>query len=68
LTETEFRESLVTVLRPDRSGPFPDGLHTLVHDGERFWLDGKRFVLDLGLFRQKLMGRLSRLFSSVGMD
>jgi hypothetical protein len=67
LTETEFRESLVTVLRPDRSGPFPHGLHTLVHDGDRFWLDGKRFVLDLGRFRQKLLGRASRVVSSVGV-
>jgi hypothetical protein len=56
------------VLRPDPTGPFPDGLHTLVHDGERFWLDGKRFVLDLGLFRQKLLGRASRVFSRVEID
>jgi hypothetical protein len=68
LTETDYREALVTELRPDRSGPFPHGLHTLVHDGERFWLDGKRFVLDLGLFRQKLLGRASRVFSGMGVD
>jgi len=41
LTESEFRESRVAKLRPDRHGPFPHGLHTLVHDGERFWIDGK---------------------------
>ncbi len=63
LTETDFCESLITVLRPDKSGPFPHGLHTLVHDGERFWVDGKRFVLDLGLFRQKILGRTFRMFS-----
>jgi hypothetical protein len=68
LTETDFRESLVTVLRPDPSGPFPDGLHTLVHDGERFWLDGKRFVIDLGLFRQKVLGRASRVFSRMRVN
>ena len=67
LTETDFRESVITVLRPDRSGPFPHGLHTLVHDGERFWVDGKRFVLDLGLFWRKLLGRASRAFR-VGAD
>lgn len=66
LTETDFRESLVTVLRPDASGPFPHGLHTLVHDGERFWVDGKRFVLDPGLFGRKLLGRASGVFSRVG--
>jgi hypothetical protein len=68
LNETDFFESLVTVLRPDPDGPFPDGLHTLVNDGERFWLDGKRFIIDLGLFRQKLLGRASRLFSAVGVS
>jgi hypothetical protein len=67
LTETDFHESLVTILRPDSSGPFPHGLHTLVHDGEKFWVDGKRFVLDLGLFRRKACGRASRMFGRVGV-
>ncbi len=63
LTETEFNETLVNVLYPNRTGPFPNGLHTLVHDGERFWVDGKRFVLDLKTLRQKLLGRAARLLS-----
>jgi hypothetical protein len=63
LTETDFRERPVAELRPDKSGPFPHGLHTLVHDGDRFWVDGKRFMLDLGVFRKKLLGRVSRMFS-----
>jgi hypothetical protein len=63
LTETDFRERPVAELRPDRSGPFPHGLHTLVHDGQRFWVDGKRFVLDLTVFRRKLLGRASRMLS-----
>jgi hypothetical protein len=67
LTETDFRESLITVLRPDKTGPFPHGLHTLVHDGQRFWVDGKRFVLDFKLFRQKLLGRAFRMFSMRGV-
>lgn len=54
LTETEFAETLITTLRPDPAGPFPHGLHTLNHDGERFWVDGKRFVPDLRLAGQKL--------------
>jgi len=57
LSETDFQETLVAELRPDKAGPFPHGLHTLVHDGERFWIDGKRFVLDLRVFWKKLMGR-----------
>jgi hypothetical protein len=68
LSETEFQETLVAELRPDRSGPFPHGLHTLVHDGERFWIDGKRYVLDLGLFWKKLLGRASGLLAGSGGD
>jgi len=63
LTTTDFLEKLVTVLRPDRSGPFPHGLHTLVHDGDRFWVDGKRFVLDLRRLRRKAMTRALRMVS-----
>lgn len=68
LTETEFSESLVAELRPDKTGPFPHGLHTLVHDGNRFWIDGKRYVLDLGLFFRKLLGRASGMLSGMGVD
>ena len=60
LTETDFQETLISVLRPDPAGPFPHGLHTLVHDGERFWVDGKRFVLNFSLLREKLKGRAAR--------
>lgn len=67
LTETEFNETLVSILQPDRSGPFPHGLHTLVHDGERFWVDGKRFVLNIKTLRQKLLGRAARFFSRTGV-
>jgi hypothetical protein len=68
LSETDFRESLVTVLRPDQAGPFPDGLHTLVHDGERFWLDGKRFIVDLSVFRRKLLGKVYRTFAGMKVN
>ncbi len=67
LNETEFHESPVLELRPDKSGPFPHGLHTLVHDGEKFWVDGKRFVVDLGLFRKKFESRAARVFTRAGV-
>jgi hypothetical protein len=67
LTETDFAEKLVNVLRPDKAGPFPNGLHTLVHDGERFWIDGKRFVFNFSLFRRKLADRAARLASIAGV-
>lgn len=66
LTENEFQETLVTVLRPDPAGPFPNGLHTLAHDGERFWVDGKRFVLNFGLLLHKLRKRALRRHGVVG--
>jgi hypothetical protein len=66
LTETDFHEVPVTELLPDKSGPFPHGLHTLVHDGERFWVDGKRYVIDLGIFWKKLSGRASGLLTGMG--
>jgi hypothetical protein len=66
LTETDFHETLVTMVGPDRSGPFPHGLHTLVHDGERFWIDGKRFVFDLGSFRRKFTRRAACVTSGLG--
>jgi len=59
LTETDFAETPISVLRPDPDGPFPDGLHTLTHDGERFWVDGKRMVRDLGQATRKLQKKLS---------
>jgi hypothetical protein len=68
LTETEFFETPAAELRPNKSGPFPHGLHTLVHDGDRFWVDGKRYVLDLGLVVRKLRGRLSGLFAASEAD
>jgi hypothetical protein len=43
-------------------------LHTLVHDGERFWVDGKRFVFDLGRLRHKVANRASRMVSKMGVD
>jgi hypothetical protein len=32
----------------------------LVHDGERFWLDGKRFIFDPAVMARKLVRRLHR--------
>jgi hypothetical protein len=66
LTETDYRENLVSVVNPEITGPFPHGLHTLVHDGEQFWVDGKRFVFDPGLFGRKALDRASRMFGTMG--
>lgn len=55
LTPYSFQETLDSVVRPDPGGPFPHGLHTIVDDGERVWIDGKRFVFDpVGLAHKTL--------------
>jgi hypothetical protein len=58
LSPDAYHETLVTNLKPDPSGPFPDGLHTLAVDGDRVWVDGKRFVLDLPGVLRKLKRRV----------
>ncbi|MFO1026333.1 MAG: hypothetical protein U1E70_21170 [Acetobacteraceae bacterium] len=58
LTPTDFAEILVARLEPDDTGPFPSGLHTLVHDGVRFWVDGKRFVFDPMIVVRRILRRL----------
>ena len=42
LTPTEFAEETINVLRPEPSGPFPHGLHTLTGVGGVTLVDGKR--------------------------
>jgi hypothetical protein len=42
LTPSRFREVRALRLEPDRTGPYPDGLHHLVIDGEKVYLDGKK--------------------------
>jgi hypothetical protein len=43
LSPTRFRESPVTAVRPDESGPFPSGLHTLSGFGDVTLIDGRRW-------------------------
>lgn len=43
-TPTTYEEEPVSELRPDPSGPCPDGMHTLSAWGQRSLVDGKRHV------------------------
>lgn len=45
LTPDDFAEETVAVLRPDRGGAYPDGLHTLVGVGGITLVDGKRHTV-----------------------
>ncbi|MFB9278561.1 hypothetical protein [Cohnella cellulosilytica] len=60
LTTTEFRETPVRRLAPDRSGPYPDGLHTLSFAGEATLVDAKRERLALGVFARRATIKLVR--------
>jgi hypothetical protein len=44
LTPSTFREEAVARIRPDRHGPYPDGIHTLSFVGDSILVDGKRHV------------------------
>ena len=46
LTPTDFSETVAVRLEPDASWPYPDGLHHLVVDGTRVYLDAKRTHVD----------------------
>src|SRR5262249_1702872 len=46
LTPTTFVETLAPRLEPDPAWPYPDGLHHLVVDGTRVFIDAKRTTVD----------------------
>ena len=54
---TAFAEEMVRELRPDPSGPCPDGMHTLSAWGPRTLVDGKRLVFSLRSVKMKLQRR-----------
>ena len=57
-----YREETCLVIRPDPSGPYPDGLHTLSvgEDGMAFLIDGKRYRTNSAALMKKLKSRLLR--------
>jgi hypothetical protein len=61
LTPNDFRETTVSRVRPDRSGPYPHGLHTLAVYGDRIVFDGKRTGFNPWLPVMKAARRVSRL-------
>jgi hypothetical protein len=60
LTPSRFRETAIATLRPDPSGPFPDGIHTFTPDEGFAWVDGKRYVFDAKAAAAKIGRRLMR--------
>ena len=54
LTPSRFRETPALRLEPDRHGPYPHGLHHLVVEADRIYLDGKRRSYDNLLWLKNL--------------
>jgi hypothetical protein len=53
-TPSSYEEDQVAVLRPDRYGPFPHGVHTMTVQGGRVVFDGKRLFFDAGRFGKRI--------------
>jgi len=60
LTPTMFRERPVVRLEPDANGPYPDGLHHLVVEDDRIYIDGKRQRYDYWLWLKRWRGMIAR--------
>ena len=60
LTTERFEEEAVSVVRPNPSGAFPYGVHTLTGVGPLTLVDGKRRVWDSAALARVIGGRLRR--------
>ena len=61
LTTQTFEEEVVGVIRPDRHGPYPHGLHTVCAVGDLTIVDGKRLRADARAFARKSLAHARRL-------
>jgi hypothetical protein len=59
LDPMRFREAPALRLDPDPAWPYPDGLHHLVVDGARVYLDAKKTRIDPWLWLKTQMGRFT---------
>jgi hypothetical protein len=62
LTPTAFREEPLVAVDPERTGPYPSGLHTLSQVGNVTLIDGKRFIFVPAEFRRVLGKKLAAAF------
>jgi hypothetical protein len=65
LSPTEFEEEPVTVLGPDWTSPYDDGVHTISAAGDVTLIDAKRRAFVWPSFRRQLRVRLRRAASLV---
>src|SRR6185503_5059450 len=59
LDPARFREVSVLRLAPDPAWPYPDGLHHLVVDGARVYIDAKKTHHDPWLWLKNQVGRFT---------
>ena len=57
LTPDEFRERVIAKVEPNRSGPFPLGVHTLSSVGQTTLIDGFRYVHSVLAVKNTLRAR-----------
>ena len=57
-TPDDYQEVPVSMLLPDPSGPFPDGMHTLSFGNGRVAIDGKRISYHPAILFHKMFRRL----------
>jgi hypothetical protein len=65
-TASDYRETTVATLRPNRNGRFPHGIHTFSVGPNVIFVDGKRFVLDWNILLQRFSKRLRRRGVRIG--
>jgi hypothetical protein len=63
LSSTEFAEEIVSRIRPQKDGLYPDGLHTISSVGGMTLLDGKRYVFSPAALKVALAQKASSLIS-----
>jgi hypothetical protein len=61
LTPREFSEEPVAIVTPDRTGPYPHGIHTVSAAGDLTLVDGKRLVFKAAACRRALKRELGRM-------
>jgi len=67
LTSEDFSEEVVAVLKPDPSGPFPNGLHTVCALEEYTVIDGARRIFVPQAFTALAKRKAHRLRQKLGM-
>jgi hypothetical protein len=66
LSPRKFKEEEVAKIAPDKTGPYPDGLHTITVTHNMILVDGNRDAFSIAALRYGLIRKwpMSRLYDS----